>query len=394
MVITGARVFDGDRFTRRDLYIRKGRISEKTDGDFSQARVLDAQGLYAIPGLVDIHIHGAAGCDVCDGTAEAIERIAAYEAAHGITSMCLTTMTLPKEKLLTVMRAAREYNAQQLSAASGAQSRKWGDKPDSEARAKLLGIHLEGPFISGNRVGAQNPDFVCSAEGEWFEELQREAGGWICLLTLAPEQGTNMDFIREYASRVHISLGHTDCSYDIAKEAFEGGADHLTHLFNAMPGLHHRIPGPIAAAVEAGAYGELIGDGVHIHPAMVRLAWKLFGAEKMILISDSMRACGLEDGIYELGGQPVELCGNRAVLAEQPEVLAGSVTNLYDCMKQAVRTMGIPLVDAVRAATWNPARAIGVDHRVGSLLPGREADVLLMDEELNLIDVIYNKGKV
>lgn len=388
MRITGARVFDIDHFSERDLFIEKGKISSSS----SDETIVHAEGLYAIPGLVDIHFHGAAGADFCDGTVEAIETIARYEASRGIAAICPATMTYPKEKLMTIMGAAREYCRIQRAS---------GDYPDaqkqSDCRAELVGIHLEGPFISPKKIGAQNPAYVTPADREMVEDLQRESGNLIRLITLAPEWDHNLKFIEDCSfkmnsiggldsqDKLHISVGHTDSDYATAKKAFSQGADHLTHLFNAMPGLQHREPGPITAGVEEGAFAEIIADGIHVHPAMVRLAFRLFGPEKMILISDSMRACGLADGVYDLGGQSVRVSGRRAVLADDPETIAGSVTDLYDCLRIAVQEMQIPLTDAVRAATYNPARSIGLDHLVGSLQVGRLGRILLVDEKLTVI---------
>lgn len=390
MRITGAKVFDIDRFTERDLCIENGRVVSDTSiqncPSIAKKRrdtpvpILHADGLYAIPGLVDLHFHGAAGCDFCDGTVEAIEKIAAYEAAHGITTICPATMTYPKEKLLEIMRAVREYREKILSET-------WPG-PD---QSLLAGIHLEGPFINAEKIGAQNPSYITEADLNMIQYLQQESGNLLRLITLAPECGKNQHFIhrvKEEYPEIHISIGHTNCDYGTAMKAFENGADHLTHLFNAMPGLHHRNPGPIAAGLEMGAYAEIIADGIHVHPAMVRQAFQMFGPERMILISDSMRACGLADGIYDLGGQSVKVEGRKAVLADTPDTIAGSVTNLFECMKIAVTEMHIPLLDAVRAATYNPARSIGLDGEVGSFLPGRKGVVLLVNEKLDIVNLI------
>ena len=369
MRIRGAKVFDIDRFTERDLCIEEGRIAETCCDD----RVIDAAGCIAIPGLVDIHFHGAMGSDLCDAGIEALERIATYEASRGITFICPATMTYPGERLLSIMETVKRFDEVH------------GEDP---AYAKLVGINLEGPFISSERIGAQNPDFVIPADSGLLDRLQEACGNRIRLVDLAPECFDNMDFIRENANRVHISLAHTNCDYDTALRAFTLGADHLTHLFNAMPGMHHRLPGPIAAGAEQRAFAEIIADGIHVHPAMVRLAFRIFGADRMVLISDSMRACGLADGVYELGGQAVIVSGRKAVLKEEPATIAGSCTDLFDCMRSAVKEMGIPLADAVRAATYNPACSIGAEDSCGSFLPGRRATVLLLNKELELVRII------
>lgn len=369
MIIKGAKVFDIDRFTERELYIENGIISDSSHDDI----VIDATGYMAIPGLVDIHLHGAKGSDFCDGTVEGIKKLATYEASRGVLAICPATMTYPEDKLIRIMESARAYNEEHSL---------------GKNYADLVGINMEGPFINKDRAGAQNPEYIIPADSELYRRLQKSSGNLIKLIDIAPECYDNLTFIEENAQAVNISLAHTDCDYDTALEAFSKGANHLTHLFNAMPGLNHRNPGPIAAGVKHGAYAEIIADGIHVHPAMVRLAFEMFGSDKMVLISDSMRACGLEDGEYELGGQSVIVNGRKAVLKESDDTIAGSVTDLLDCMRIAINEMGISPEDAVRAATYNPAKSIGVDDRYGSFLPGRVGIVLLMDSEMNLVEIV------
>ena len=226
-----------------------------------------------------------------------------------------------------------------------------------------------------------------------FRRLQQRSGGLIKLVDVAPEEPGNLDFIRDCAGEVRISIAHTCTSYETAKEAFAAGASHMTHLYNAMPGITHREPGPIIAALEDHAEVELITDGVHIHPAMVRFTFNTFGDDRVVLIADSMMACGLPDGAYSLGGQAVTVRGPRATLTEHPDTIAGSATCLYDCMRRAVVDMGVPLESAVRAASENPARSIGVDADYGTLAPGRYGNVILADDDLNILTVVQ-KGKI
>jgi N-acetylglucosamine-6-phosphate deacetylase len=226
-----------------------------------------------------------------------------------------------------------------------------------------------------------------------FRRLQQRAHGLIKLVDIAPEEEGAQEFIRDCKDEVRISLAHTCTNYETAKQAFAAGASHMTHLYNAMPAITHRAPGPIIAAWEDGAEVELITDGVHIHPAMVRFTFEIFGAERVILIADSMMACGLPDGQYSLGGQAVTVHGARATLTEQPDVIAGSATCLYDCMKRAVLEMGVPLESAVRAASENPARSLGIEADYGSIAAGRWGNVILADRELNIRHVI-RKGEI
>ena len=373
MIIRNAKVFaDGCRFVERDLIIRDGRIvfgAPPMDGE----EVLDAQGAYALPGLVDIHFHGAVGHDFCDADEAGLQAIADFESSKGVLAICPATMTFSEEILNGIMDTAAAHK--------------------NERGADLVGINMEGPYISPSKVGAQNPKYVMGADAGMFRRLQERSGGLIKLVDVAPEEPGNLDFIRACHDEVRISLAHTCADYETAKAAFAAGASHMTHLYNAMPGITHRAPGPIIAALEEGAEVELITDGVHIHPAMVRFTFRTFGDEHVILVADSMMACGLPDGQYSLGGQAVTVCGPRATLTEHPDTIAGSATCLYDCMRHAVLDMGVPLASAVRAATLNPARSIGIDADYGSLEPGRWGNVVLADAQLNIQKVI-RKGEV
>ena len=350
MIIKNAKVYnDGCRFVEKDLIIRDGRIvfgAAPLEGE----DVIDAGGAYALPGLVDIHFHGAVGHDFCDADAAGLQAIADFEASKGVLAICPATMTFSEEI--------------------------------------LNGINMEGPYISPRKVGAQNPKYVMGADAAMFRRLQARSNGLIKLVDVAPEEPGNLDFIRECHDEVRISIAHTCTDYDTAKAAFAAGATHMTHLYNAMPGITHREPGPIIAALEEGAEVELITDNVHIHPAMVRFTFNTFGDDHVILIADSMMACGLPDGEYSLGGQAVTVRGPRATLTEQPGTIAGSATCLFDCMKRAVLEMGVPLVSAVRAATLNPARSIGVDADYGSLDAGRYGNVVLVNDKLDIVKVI------
>ncbi|MBO5070752.1 MAG: N-acetylglucosamine-6-phosphate deacetylase, partial [Roseburia sp.] len=350
MIIKNALVFTPDNgFIKKDIAIEDDLFTEKIPDDLTKEEILDGEGCYLIPGLVDVHFHGCAGVDFCDGTPEALHIIGAYEASNGVTSICPASMTLPMETLTKVCKNAKTYHDQ------------WGDAPES----RLCGIHLEGPFISVEKKGAQNPAYIQDPNITAFYQLQEASGNLVRLITIAPETPDAKEFIQELGSKVHISLGHTCSDYAAAYEAFSLGADHVTHMFNAMPGFTHRAPGPIGAAFDAKhVMPELICDGIHIDPSAVRVAFQIFGEDRMILISDSMMATGMEDGDYSLGGLPVKVTGNLATLKDG--TIAGSATNLMDCMRTAV-SMGIPLETAVQCATYNPAKSIGVDDVCGSI---------------------------
>ena len=246
---------------------------------------------------------------------------------------------------------------------------------------------MEGPYISPGNIGAQNPAYLHGPDVDMFGRLQDRSGGLIKLVDVAPEIPGALEFIEAVAPSVRVSIAHTKANYETARRAIEAGARHMTHLCNAMPPLHHREPGPIAAAFDcADVTPELIADGVHIHPAMVRLLFAAFGDDRMILISDSMMAAGMPDGTYTLGGQGVTVHGNRATLADG--TIAGSNTDLMSCVRVAVKDMGIPLASAVKAASVNPARAIGIDDDRGGIQPGKIADAVVLDEDLNVRHVV------
>lgn len=253
---------------------------------------------------------------------------------------------------------------------------------------------MEGPFISSDKVGAQNPEYVQKPNFEMILRLQKEANGLIKLIDIAPEVEGGLDFVKAAASDFHISIAHTCTSYDTAKKAYELGATHLTHTYNAMPGIHHRDPGPIVAASESGAFAELICDGKHVNYATVRLAFNMFGDDHLCLISDSCEATGLEDGEYSLGGQKILKQNNIAVLAESPDTIAASATNLFDCMRHAIFDAHIKTETAIKATSINPAKAIGVDDKYGSIEPGKFADMLLIDKDFNLLSVFKGGRKV
>lgn len=382
MIIRNALVFILNQgFVKKDVWVKDGYFAELSDdlarthrelleAEEKNGSVIDAGGNYLIPGLVDVHFHGCAGYDFSDGTKEALDTIGAYELKHGITSICPASMTLAKETLLGICENAYEY------------------AKDSKGGARMCGIHLEGPFISMEKKGAQNPAFIQKPDVKIFRELQKAAHGLVRLITIAPEVEGAEAFIKTMANEVHISVGHTTSDYQTATHAFALGADHVTHTYNAMPGITHRAPGVIGAAFDAEhVMPELICDGIHIDPSVVRATFRLFGGERMILISDSMMATGMKDGDYSLGGLPVTVKGNLATLSDG--TIAGSATNLMDCMRMAVK-MGIPLETAVRAATHNPAKSIGVDDVCGSIEVGKYGDcVLLSKEDLSTQKVIF-----
>lgn len=337
------------------------------NADQEDTGAVDLQGAFVLPGLVDIHFHGCAGHDFCEGTREAFQAIEQYELRHGITTISPATMTLPAKQLSEICAAAAAY---------------------AKDSACLKGIYLEGPFLSEAKKGAQNGAYLRLPDIGLLKELNRRAEGLIKIVAIAPELRGASDVIGTCAEQVRFSAAHTTADYQTCAEAMRRGVRQVTHLYNAMPPLTHREPGVIGAAFDCGADVELIGDGVHVDACAVRMAFRLFGEEHLILISDSMMAAGMPDGMYTLGGQAVSVCGKRAALSDG--TIAGSVTNLYDCMVTVIR-MGIPPEAAVRAATLNPAAAIGIDAEYGSIEVGKKADLLVADTDWRLLNV-YKHG--
>ncbi len=369
MIITNGWVFEENKsFSVRDVYVENGLIVESRE-QVTDSTVIDASGLFVLPGLIDVHSHGACGYDFSDADEEGLKTILAYQRAHGITTYCPTSMTLPKEQLKNIFAT--------VSAVSS-------DAGDREM-AHVGGINMEGPFLDPVKKGAHVAAHIAAPDAEFFRECNASCGNMIRLVTLAPNVPGAMDFIKELHDDVVISLGHTSADYATCRDAIEAGANHVTHLYNAMMPFAHRDPGLVGAAAESeDCMVELICDGIHIHESVVRATFKLFPG-RVVLISDSMRAAGMNDGTYDLGGQEVTVCGKLATLSDG--TIAGSVANLYDGMRTAV-SFGIPLEEAIAAATIHPARSIGIDDQVGSLTPGKRADILLADKDLKLVRVI------
>ncbi len=368
--VKGGIILDGDKI--RQVYEEKD--APQLNGD-----VLDGKGCYAIPGLIDLHFHGCKGDDFCDGNKDAIGRIAEYEASVGVTAIAPATMTLPVEELEQILHTAAEYK-----------------KETKDCRkADFLGINMEGPFISPAKKGAQDARNILPCNVEICDRFLKASEGLVKFIGIAPEESEHAaEFIREVRERVNVSLAHTNADYDTAMEACRAGANHAVHLYNAMPAFTHRAPGVVGAVFDSkDVMAEIICDGIHIHPSVVRATFQMMGADRMILISDSMRATGMPDGQYTLGGLDVKVVGRLATLVSDGAI-AGSATNLMDCMRTVVKKMDLPLETAVACATINPARSLGVEEQYGSLEAGKKAHVVLLDQDLELKAVIKDGVKI
>ena len=362
MLFKNAYLFTPEgRFVHGSFRVEDGKFTEILTTVPDEAGV-DLEGQYVIPGLIDVHNHGNSGADFSDGDYEGLVKMARYLAKAGVTSFAPASMTLPYEVLEKAFATAVRIREEQ-----------------PHGCARLMGIQMEGPFFSEKKKGAQNGAYLKTPDFDAFKKLYDGCGGLIRIADVAPELPGAVEFTKEARKLCTVSIAHTDANYEEASAVLEAGATHLTHLYNAMPPIHHRKPGVIGAGSEReNVIAELICDGEHVHGSSVRMAYKLFPG-RICLVSDALRCCGMPNGKYELGGQEVFLEGNVAKLADG--TIAGSVTNLYDCMRKAVE-FGIPREQAILSATIIPARQLGREAEIGSIEQGKLADFVVCGEDL------------
>jgi N-acetylglucosamine-6-phosphate deacetylase len=349
----------------RDFQFHTGAFEVKEDGTFGSVLpdtvpedAIDLGGATVIPGLCDVHTHGNSNYDFSDGSYEGMVTMARYWAKEGITSFAVTTTTMPYEvldkALMTGLRLTKEQ---------------------PEGCGRLMGIHLEGPYISHSKKGAQNPAYLKDPDFEGFKKLYDHCEGLIRIVDVAPELPGAKEFIEQASKLCRVGFVHTDATYQETKMGIEAGATHLSHMFNGMRSIHHREPGAIPAGLEAPQVrAEIVGDGLHIHPAVVYMAFKMFGPDRIMIISDTLRACGMPDGIYDAAGQ-ISIIKDGIARLENGQI-AGSITNLYECIRR-VMTFGVPEEDVIRAATYTPACALNVQDKIGSIEEGKLADFIV-----------------
>jgi N-acetylglucosamine-6-phosphate deacetylase len=345
-------------------------VGSGADVPSAEGPVLDAEGAYVTPGLIDIHVHGGGGGDVMDGTGKALEVMGQAFSRYGTTGFVPATVTASHRETLRAVEAVK--------AAAG----------KGTGGAQVLGIHLEGPYIDMGKRGAHHPDHVRPPSLPELEEIWELAGPLLRLVTLAPElEGAEAAIRRLRSWDVTVAIGHSNATYEEAMAAHVWGASHICHMFNGMRGLHHREPGVAGAALTCDGFSvELICDGVHVHPAAMDLVMRAKGPDKVVLITDTLRAMGLPQGRYQLGGLEVEVTKEAARLLTGE--LAGSTLSMARAVKNAVDLLGVSVAEAVRMASCNPARAIGISSRKGSLTVGKDGDIAVFDAELNPLATI------
>jgi N-acetylglucosamine-6-phosphate deacetylase len=347
--------------------IEIGSIDQLTNEDECEVIELPAR-FKAIPGFIDVHIHGVNGADTMDATKEALDTMTAALPKEGTTSFLATTMTQEGKQIERALINAGQYIEGQ----------------QSPGKAEILGLHLEGPFVNAKRAGAQPIQHIIDPDLALFKEWQELTKGNIKLVTLAPERPGGLEMIRFLKEEgIIASIGHTDATFEEVNEAIEAGANHVTHLFNQMRGLHHREPGVVGAVfLHDELIAEIIVDGVHVHPEMVKLAYKQKRSEGLILITDSMRAKCLKNGKYDLGGQEVTVKDGKAVLDDG--TLAGSILKLGHAVKNTLSYTGCTLIDVIQMASVNPAKQLNIYDRKGSIAVGKDADIVIIDENMEV----------
>jgi len=381
LVIKGNLILP-DRIAENGILVIEGdRIKEVRENgpalDFMAAEIKDFHdysGQWVSPGLIDVHLHGALGCEVMESGVEGLKEIAAHQAACGVTAFFPTTLTAPLEKVLSAIQAVKEAAALDLP-------------------SEIAGIHLEGPYVSLKRKGAQDPKYLREIEDSDLRALNKALGSLRTLITIAPEVGQNVRFIPAMVKMGWVvSIGHSDATYDEATAAIEAGASQATHLFNAWREFHHREPGGLGAVLDSDrVFAELIADGIHVHPSFIRLAIFRKGPERICLITDSLKAAGLADGTYDWGDMQIVLKGAEVRLKDSG-VLAGSVLHLNHAIRNILAWTGLPVPDVVRMASLTPAESVGLGNIVGSLEAGKLASLAVFNSEFETV-ATYLRGK-
>ena len=375
MLIKNCNIIYLDKIEKGSILVENGKIKEINPSNVNDTEVIDAEGLYLSPGFIDVHIHGAGGCDTMDGTVESINTIAKTIVQHGTTSFTPTTMTVAAEYIRKSMEVIKKL------------------KEEGTEGANVLGAHLEGPFISPKAIGAQNPNFLLAPSVENYNKIVGDYSDAVVSITMAPEVEGAKELIKYLSDNgVTVSMGHTKATYDEAIEGIKCGACHSTHLYNAMTPFTHREPGVVGATFDTDINKETISDGIHISYPALRTAYKQKGTDKVLLVSDAMEACGMPDGQYSLGGQDVIVKNGAARLLDG--TLAGSVLTLDKAVKNIYNNSDYPLNEVVRMATYNGAKHCHVEDHKGLIKEGYDADLILFNEDIEIQKVFVNGKEV
>ena len=373
MLIKNCNIIYLDKIEKGSVLVENAKIKEINPSNVNDTEVIDAEGLYLSPGFIDVHIHGAGGCDTMDGTVDSINTIAKTIVQHGTTSFTPTTMTVASEDIRKSMEVIKKL------------------KEEGTEGANVLGAHLEGPFISPKAIGAQNPNFLLAPSVENYNKIVGDYSDAVVSITMAPEVEGAKELIKYLSDNgVTVSMGHTKATYDEAIEGIKCGACHSTHLYNAMTPFTHREPGVVGATFDTDITTETISDGIHISYPALRTAYKQKGTDKVLLVSDAMEACGMPDGQYSLGGQDVVVKNGAARLLDG--TLAGSVLTLDKAVKNIYNNSNYPLNEVVRMATYNGAKHCHVEDHKGLIKEGYDADLILFNEDIE-IQKVFVKGK-
>lgn len=372
MILKNATIID-DSFNPiiADLAIKEDKIAEIAPG-LSGGETIDLSGLTIVPGFVDVHIHACVGADASDADPEGLAKMCAHLVTNGVTSFCPTTMTVSHDDILKALSVIKDCKDRQPKG------------------AVIAGVNLEGPYISAHKKGAQSAEYVKNPDFSEFKEFYDSCGGIIKIVDIAPECDGADEMIQKASKLCTVSIAHTEADYSCAKHAFDLGVTHATHLYNAMPGLSHREPGVVGAVFDDDRVrAEVICDGFHINPAVLRVTFEMLGENRSVIVSDSMRAAGEPDGTYTLGGQTVYVKNGQARLEDG--TIAGSTTNVHQEVKNLI-SWGVPFRQVIKSATINPAKEIHMEDQIGSIKAGKFADLVVLDSDWN-IKMVFVRGK-
>ncbi|KYG27616.1 N-acetylglucosamine-6-phosphate deacetylase [Alkalihalobacillus trypoxylicola] len=380
IAINGATIVaENNTFKKGSLYIENDIISSvhsnQTDASPHTLEINLPESYTVLPGFIDVHIHGAGGADMMDATPNSLSTISSYLVKEGTTSFLATTITHDSEKISEALENAANYIYKE------------------QTNASLIGIHLEGPFINSKRAGAQPINHIKVPSLQTFVNWVKKSNQTIKLVTLAPEMDGGLELTSYIANKnIVASIGHSDASNEEVLSAIKVGATHITHLYNGMRGFHHREPGVAGTALsESKLFVELIADGIHVHPNILKATYLAKKADRIVLITDSIRAKWLEEGQYELGGQLVHYYQGKAVL--ENGALAGSVLKMNEAVHNMIQFSGCSIEEASMMASQNPAKQLGIFHKVGSISAGKDADITILNENYQVIMTIC-KGKI